>query len=154
MPECGKRPFWFKSKEEMQYFFLSRTRKAATAFQIIDKEKLVDTGIKSSNSTYQFYFHALLSGNWKRQKHSLQCRRIPLVLQVIWVKAIGQHLESTAEKAPNQAHLHVAIVPAYHTVVAPLVLDHCIWISMISIKVKFKAAFVFFLMKIDVILQF
>lgn len=55
--------FGLKEKEEMNWFFLSRTETAAIGLQIIDEEKLMDTGIKSSNSTYQFYFHVLLSEN-------------------------------------------------------------------------------------------
>lgn len=46
-----------------------------------------------------------------------------------------------SRKAPNQVHLHVAIYThLWHSGVAPLVLDHCISIFLISVKVKFKAA--------------
>lgn len=54
MSGCGKHPFWFKSKEEMQYFCLSGTRKAATTFQTIDKEKFVDTGINKVTAHINF----------------------------------------------------------------------------------------------------
>lgn len=47
-----------------------------------------------------------------------------------------------SRKATNQVHLHIAIYPCLsHSDVAPLVLDHSIQIFLISIKVKFKAAF-------------
>lgn len=128
MPGRGKYPFCFKSKEEMQYFFLSRTRKAATAFQIIDKENLVDTGIKSSNRTYQFYFHALLSRNWRRQKHNLHCRKIPLALQVIWVKAIGSiwspQQESSQPSTSTRGYLSLLITQWCGTIgIGPLHLN-------------------------------
>lgn len=44
-------------------FFLSKTGTAAIGLQIVGEEMLMDTGMKSGNSMYQFYFNALLSGN-------------------------------------------------------------------------------------------